>query len=446
MFRKKEKLEYKEYIKIFGPAIVLIIIGFIITYQFVSPAPPKNLVIATGSPEGAYYTYGNAYSKLLAREGITLEVKTTAGSLENLKLLETETGGVDIALLQGGMRSLAKTKNLASLASLYFEPVWIFHQTALSLKRFSDLKGLRVAVGLEGSGTKVLAMQLLGLNGITSENTQILSYGGSKAIDMLLNNNLDVAILVTTHRSAYIQKLLKSRSVKVMEVERAEAYALLYHYLNILKLPEGVIDFERNIPSQDLALIAPATQLVARTDLHPALINLFLQVAEEVHEEGDVFERAGEFPAPKYLDFELSEEAEQYYKSGPGFLQHYLPFWMAIFLKRMAIMLLPLLGLLYPFFKFLPLIYRWRMRSRIYRWYQKFEDIESDLQNKDLASHIDEYSAKLDRLEEKVSKISVPLAYAEDLYQLRLHIDMFRNRLHQVYEKKITAGELIDKT
>ena len=235
MFRKKEKLEYQEYIKTFGPAIVLVIIGFIITYQFVSPEPQKHLVIATGSPEGAYYTYGNAYSKLLASEGITLEVKTTAGSLENLKLLETETDGVDIALLQGGMRSLAKTKNLASLASLYFEPVWIFHQTALSLKRFSDLKGLRVAVGLEGSGTKVLAMQLLGLNGITSENTQILSYGGSKAIDMLLNNNLDVAILVTTHRSAYIQKLLKSRSVKAMEIERAEAYALLYHYLNILK-------------------------------------------------------------------------------------------------------------------------------------------------------------------------------------------------------------------
>ena len=164
-----------------------------------------------------------------------------------------------------------------------------------------------------------------------------------------------------------------------MGLDRAEAYALRYHYLHVLKLPEGVIDFQSNIPSRDLTLVAPTTQLVARSDLHPALIDLFFQTAEKVHKSGGGFERRGEFPAPKYLDFELSPEAKRYYQSGPSFLQRYLPFWVANFFSRMKIMLLPLVALLYPLFKLMPPIYRWRMRSRIYRWYSELESVDPEI-------------------------------------------------------------------
>jgi TRAP transporter TAXI family solute receptor len=433
---EKEKLDTKNKLKIFGPAIVVTIIGFMVAYQFVSPAPPRRISIGTGSPEGAYFTYGKEYSKILAKDGITLKIRSTAGSAENLKLLEAESGGVDVAFVQGGMSLLVKTDNLVSLGSLYFEPLWIFHRLDLEVNRLFDLQGLRVAVGADGSGTKILAMQLLGLNGITAKNTQVLSYGYQNAADMLLKGEVDVAMFVSTHRATYVLQLLRSKSLKLIGLERAEAYALRYHYLYVLKLPQGVIDFVANIPSRDLTLVAPTTQLVARSDLHPALIDLLLQAAEEVHESGGGFERRGEFPAPKYLDFKGSEQAERFYESGSPFLQRYLPFWVATFLTRMKIMLLPLIVLLFPFFKLMPPIYRWRMRSRIYRWYSQLEAIDPETHKEDLAEHLDEYLSELNRLEEKVSNISVPLAFSEELYALRLHIDMLRNKFYKTRENE----------
>ena len=426
----------KEKAKIFGPAVVIAIVGFLVAYQFVTPAPPRHVVIGTGSPKGAYYAFGKKYSELFAKEGISLEVKITTGSAENLKLLEADSDGVDIAFIQGGMGALAKTEKLVSLGSLYFEPLWIFHQKDLTLNLLSDLKGLRVAVGEEGSGTMVLTMQLLGLNGITAKNTRLLSYDSLQAVEKLLKGEIDVAFFVTTHRSSYLHQLRESKSITLMGLHRAEAYALRYHYLHVLKLPEGVIDFQANVPSRDLNIVAPSTQLVARSDLHPALIELFLQTAKEVHESGGGFERRGEFPAPKYLDFELSKEAKRFYQSGAPFLQRYLPFWVANFLNRMKIMLLPLVALLYPLFKLMQPIYRWQMRSRIYRWYSELESVDLEINKEGLTVNLDEYFLMLDNLENKVSNISVPHAYSEELYNLRLHIDMLRNQLYKALEKK----------
>ncbi len=219
-----------------------------------------------------------------------------------------------------------------------------------------------------------------------------------------------------------------------MGLERAEAYALIHHYLYVLKVPEGVIDFEANIPSRDLTLVAPTTQLVARSDLHPALIYLLLEAAKEVHESGGDFEREGEFPTPKYLDFKLSPEAERFYKSGPPFLQRYLPFWIAILVSRMTMLLLPFVVVVLPFFKLMPLIYRWRMRSRIYRWYSKLRAFDPARHKEEPAKRLQEYLVKLEEIEEKVSNIAVPLSFSEELYHLRMHIDLLRSKLKQMIE------------
>jgi TRAP transporter TAXI family solute receptor len=275
------KRDTREKIKIFGPTLVVLIFGFILAYQFVAPAPPRSLTIGTGSPEGAYFEYAKSYRKLLAEDGIELKLRNTAGSAENISLLETKTGGVDIAFVQSGLENLSKTDKLNTLGSLFFEPLWIFHRNGIELTRLSDLKGLRIAVGKEGSGTKILATQLLDLNSISNANARLLSVGSQKAADMLLSDGLDVAIFVSTHRAAYLLQLFESRSVNLVGLERAEAYALRYHYLYVLKLPEGALDFAANIPAHDLNLVAPTTQLVVKSDLHPALIDLLLQAAKK---------------------------------------------------------------------------------------------------------------------------------------------------------------------
>ena len=428
-FRKLKQLDAQEKITIFGPTILVLIFGFALAYQFVSPAPPRSMTIGTGSVGGAYFDYAKTYQKLLAEYGIELTIKTTAGSADNIQLLETETGGVDIAFVQGGMKHLSTTGGLVSLGSLFFEPLWVFHQHRFELKRLTDLKGLRIAIGEDGSGTKVLATKLLDLNGISNENAQLVSVGVQHAADLLLNGDLDVAMFVSTHRASYVSRLLVSKAVKLMGLERGKAYTLGYHYLYLLELPQGTLDFRANVPPHDLTLIAPTTQMLARSDLHPALIDLLLQAAEKIHHKGGGFEREGAFPSPKHIDFDLSEDAQRFYEAGPPFLQRYLPFWVATFLTRMKVMLLPLVVLLFPLFKIMPIAYRWRMRSKIYRWYSKLEAVDPKTHKKELPEHVDDYLLRLDMIEEQVSNVSVPLAYSEELYALRLHIGMLRQAL-----------------
>jgi TRAP-type uncharacterized transport system substrate-binding protein len=416
----------------------------LVVYQFVDPAPPSQITIACGPQEGANFLFANDYQEIMAKEGVTLNIRTTAGSAENLALLQTESDGVEVALVQGGLKSSVQNGNIVSLGSLFFEPLWTFHRTDLAIEQTSDFKGMRLAVGEEGGGTKILAMHLLQLNGINTENTRILSVGYQKAADMLMKGEVDVAFFVSTHHAPYVINLIDSKSVKLTGIPRAEAYAFLYHYLYLLRVPEGVIDFEANIPSRDLTLVAPTTQLVVRSDLHPALVNLLMQAAEEVHESGTEFERQGEFPSPKYLDFELSEEAERYYESGPPLLQRYLPFWVANFITRMKIMLLPIIVLFYPLFKIIPLIYRWRMRSKIYRWYSELDAVDPETHKEEVAESLQEFLVKLDEIEEKASNVNVPPAYSDRLYALRVHIQMLRNKLQQADQKGETSGDSIN--
>jgi hypothetical protein len=217
--------------------------------------------------------------------------------------------------------------------------------------------------------------------------------------------------------------------VRLLGIDRAEAYAIRFPFLHVLKLPQGVLDLQANIPSRDLMLVAPTAQLVARADLHPALIQLLLQAAEKIHFKGGGFEKIGQFPTPQHIDFRLSEEAAHFYKSGPTFLQRYLPFWVANFISRTIVMLLPLVALLLPLFKLMPPLYRWRMRSKIYRWYKTLEAIDAEINSGEMSQSLQKIVARLDDLEKTVAQISVPLAFREELYDLRLHIDLLRKKL-----------------
>lgn len=429
MSRRDRDRSTWEYIKVYGPAILLTALGFVVTYQFVDPAPPKKIVMATGMKEGAYYAYGKAYSDIFAREGVTLEVKSTAGSVENIKLLEAKSAAVDIAFLQGGTGTLATSGNLVSLGSLYFEPLWFFYREETEVDLPPNLRGKRIAVGGEGSGTRVLVMKILELNGLASPPTVIVSAGGEKAARMLLAGEVDAASLVTSSSSSVVQMLLRSKKIRLLSASRAEAYTTRFRFLHRVKLPEGVIDLRNNIPSEDITLLAPAAQLVVRKDFHPALIDLVLQAATEIHSAGGLFEGPNEFPSPQYLDFTLSKEAQRFYKSGPPFLRRHLPFWAATLVDRLKIMLLPFLALLFPLFKLMPPIYRWRIRSRIYRWYAELEAVDPRIQKNYAVEQTAEYLAELDRIEDMVSTVSVPLSFSQELYDLRLHIEMLRAEL-----------------
>jgi TRAP transporter TAXI family solute receptor len=419
------------WLRVFAPAIVVVLIGFAIAFQFVAPPPPRDVILATGSAGGAYTSYGKRYAEILARDGINVKLRNTSGSVENLNLLNDDSSHVDLAFVQGGLASAVNTESLVTLGSLFLEPLWIFHSDRISPQRLGDLKGLKISVGAEGSGTRKLVQDLLQINGVTPRNSTQLFLNSQDAATKLLSGEIDVVCIVANSSSKTVLDLLSTPEVELLGLERAAAYAMRFKYLHVLTLPEGVIDLTKNIPSSDRTLVAPTAQLVARSDLHPALVDLLLQAAEEIHAHGGPFEHEGEFPSPQYLDFQLSDEAKRFYKNGPPFFQRYLPFWIANFLSRMKVMLVPLIALLFPFFKIMPAIYRWRMRSRIYRWYTELEAIDEAIHGGEGMPDMTHYYDRLDVLEQKVLAISVPHSFSEEQYQLRLHIDLLRKKLQE---------------
>lgn len=429
---------FRDHLHIFGPAILITLLGFILTYQFVDPAPPDHIRIATGSKDGAYYLFALKYREALAKEGIDLEILPTAGSLENIELLQR--GQVDIAFVQGGLAGQNKdAQALASLGSFYYEPLWLFHRLEPPPARLTDLRGRRIAVGQPGSGTSALAGALLSDNRLTAETAQLLPIGGQEAIDRLIGGRLDAAFFVASPRSPVVEKLLLSDNIGLMSFQRAAAYTRRHHFLSRVTLPQGVVDLARDIPGQEISLLATTANMVARTDLHPALIDLLVYSGQQIHGGGGWFEASGRFPTPDYADFPLSQEARHFYQRGPSFLQRYLPFWAATLLDRMKVMLLPLVALMIPLTKIMPPLYRWRIRSRIYPWYRDVLAIDRRAAQHDL--DLEQALQDLSAIEREVAKVSVPLSFAEELYDLRLHISLARERLEKIRKNALKQAD-----
>ena len=422
----RDKYNWKETLPVYGPLVLLVLVGFIWAFQYIKPAPPDHIVIASGEKDGAYHAFVLRYQKLLKDQGIDLQIINTRGSVENLELLSQ--GKVDMAFVQGGVQTGQPGSTLQGLGSLYYEPLWLFHKVGIELHRVPDLQGLKVAIGPEGSGTQALVKLLLKENALKAPGIELLARDSAEAAKALQEGRIDAAFFVASPRSSLVPRLLHDPSVRLASFDRADAYARRHDFLTVLILPEGAEDLAVNIPHKEIRLLATTSELVVQEDLHPGLVSLMMQVIDKVHRPAGWFSEEGEFPNARHMSFPLNEQAERFYRNGPPFLQRYLPFWAASLLDRMKIMILPLLGLLLPLFKVVPPLYRWRMRARIYRWYEQLEEVdkESARQQKKSRAHLLE---KLDDLEKEVRGVKVPLSFSYQLYHLRLHIDFVRGRL-----------------
>jgi TRAP transporter TAXI family solute receptor len=415
-----------EFLKVWGLLAVIVLVGFLITYQYVGAPPPKVVRIATGANNGAYYTFAQEYARLLASDGITLEVVPTAGSVENLELLKS--GEVSLALIQGGSATRDDQERLQSLGSLFLEPVWIFVRRQ-SVKRFLELKGNRVSVGIAGSGTHLLATQLLSAAGITETNTQLIREETTQAIDSLSNGKIDAAFFVASPEAPIIRKLFAAPAVELLNFDRAAAYGRWFPFLTPVTLSEGVIDLQQNIPDHDTPLVAASANLAARRDLNASLIPAVLNAVTRVHQAGGVLEHKRQFPSVDFADLPLNEDARRYLINGPSFLFRWLPYGTAVLLDRLKILVLPLLALLLPLFKIAPPLYTWRIRSKIYKWYAAVREVESSIQEEKVSGDAASLINRLSELDRQVASVSVPLSYAAELYHLRLHIRFLQEKL-----------------
>ncbi|HEX6721390.1 MAG TPA: TAXI family TRAP transporter solute-binding subunit [Burkholderiaceae bacterium] len=442
-----------------GPLIVLAIVLLAVAYWFLEPAPPRRLVMATGSERGAYAEFGVRYASMLAREGVTVELRHTQGSVDNLALLRDPESGVDVAFVQGGVETPKDhddpvNEGLVSLGSLFYEPVWLFYreesarrllrapkagprpsappangpsslEKSPTLTRVSQLKGWRINADTEGSGVRAMVNQLLEVNAVDPHSLTLLGESTTPAVVSFLEGRTDAIVFVSAPESLMVQMLLRTPGVKLFDFPQAEAYSRRFAFLSPVTLPRGTIDLASDHPSRDVRLVAPTAMMVAREGTHPALMQLLVQAAAQIHGGPGWFRHKGDFPNTRNTSLPIASEAARFYRDGLPWLQRYMPFWMANLVGRMWVMLIAIIAVLIPLSRIVPPLYQFRVRSRVFRWYGQLRALEESVGRRPS----DELNQELDEIDRKVGLVRVPLSYADELYSLRSHIGMVRGRL-----------------
>lgn len=424
---------------LFGRGLVIsmssiLLIGLAVSmaaFMFLNTAAPRTLTISSGPVGSSFQRNAERYQKILAREGVALKILPSDGSSDNLKNLANPKGAADIGFVLGGEARDAKFDNLVSLGSVAFQPLMIFY-TGAPRKLLSDFKGGRINIGPPGSGTHALALTLLKANGIVpGESTRLDETDLTDPEKELRERRVDAVFLMSDSTATEAMRgLMRDQDVRLFSFVQADAYVRRIGTLNKLHLPRGALDFGKDVPPEDVYLIGPTVNLVARDSLHPALSDVLLEAAREVHGGPGIFRKRGEFPAPNEGEFRLSPDASRYYASGKTFLYRTFPFWLASLVARVLAFLVPLVLLLIPALKLAPAIYRWRIESRIYRWYRVLLDLERDAFAPSAgAERREELLRQLDHVEAAVNRILVPASFGDLFYGLRGHIEFVRRKL-----------------
>lgn len=413
-------------------AILLVALAIgIAAVVFVNSAAPNTITITSGPNGSVFQKNAEKYKKILAREGVTLKILPSEGSVDNLKKLTDPRVAVDVGFVLGGEANGADIDKLVSLGSISYQPLMIFYRGEAK-NLLSDFKGRRLDIGQEGSGTHSLALTLLKANGIEpNDGTSLISTAAGDPTQALLENRIDAVFLMGDSTATdSMRRLLHTPDIHLFSFVQADGYTRRINYLNKLALPRGSLDFGKNIPAEDLYLVGPTVELIARTSLHPALSDLLLEAAREVHSTPGILKKRGEFPAPLEHEFRISPDASRYYASGKSFLYRTFPFWVASLIARALAVIVPLALLLIPGLKIAPAIYRWRIESRIYKWYRALLELERDALKPSVdPKRREELLRHLDHIENTVSKITVPASFGDLFYVLRGHIGFVRDNL-----------------
>ena len=439
-----------------GPVLLLALALLATAYWWLDPQPPRTVTLATGPADSAYAAFGQRYARALARDGIRVQLLATDGPAGNLKALRE--GKADVAFVRGGSNRDRETSDDAdhgvmSLGALFYEPLWLFYRPAAleaagkpevptgrparhaqadthaaRLTSLTQLHGLRVNVEQGGSGVPKLMQRLLKAHGMTPDDIQASEMAPEPAAQALRAGRLDAVVMVTAPESPVVRSLLEEPGIALAELSQADALARRFPFLQTVTLPRGMVDLARDLPPEDVGLLAATTALLTHEDTHPALRQLFAQAAQQIHGRAGWFNGARDFPNTRTSELPVSPEGDRAINGTPPFYQRYLPFWASNLLERMWLVLGGLIVLLLPLSRVVPPLYTYRVRQRVFRWYARLREVEARMEEGE-ASDTTELLNELDELDRVASQIAVPLAHADEVYALRSNIEKTRRRL-----------------
>ena len=423
---------------IYNPVAVAIAFLILVAMLFATlwvlvPPPPRSIELATGFPTGLYQQFGEKLQSELAEQGVSMKLRTTGGTGDNLALLSDQYSGVDFAMVQGGVADLSKHPDFISIAGVFYEPVWVWYRESSfptesgRLGLLSQLKGKRVSIGNEGSGTLSLTSQLLAASGLSLSDIRVEKLKPLDALEKFKKGELDAVFLVSAAEAPLVKKFYETPGIRLMNFEQAEAYVHLFPFLSKVTVPRGVVSIAYDLPRQDIQVLAATATLVGKSDISPALVTLLLGATYDVLKTYSYLQKPGEFPSGTGLDFPLHVDAEIYLKDGPSFLHRHLPFWTAVWIGRFAKIVIPLLVILIPLFTYIPAAKNLLLRLKLSQVYEELKVIERHASNPDLK---EKNLKDLENIERRVGNIKVSMLDAKELYDLKGHVGDVRNRLN----------------
>lgn len=426
-------ISWRDMLLVLVPVLIVTLALGWLAVKLIRPAPPDTVVILSGAEDSSFHNTAKRYAKIIGTHGIQVKVVVTDGSAENLQRLLDRKQVADVGLVQTGLTEAEASQGLNSLGTMYVQPFLVFYRDRKTLDRLTQLRGRRIAIGPDGSGTRLLSLKMLEENDMSGSNTRLLDLDGDDAIAALLDKKADAIFLTGEQvRGRKIRELMRAPGIKLMSLRQADGYLRRLRYLSRLEAPEGSFDLGLNLPPRDTALVGTPVELIAREGLHPAISDLLIAAAREVHGKPGMYRKAGEFPAPTEHEIPISEEARRYYTSGSPFLYKRLPFWLASLVDRILIVVVPLLIVAVPLSRLIAPLYRWRVRSRIYRWYGSLMKIEREMREELTEIQLNNISQHLAEIEASVNSLQPPLAFADQLYVLREHIALVRAQFNAI--------------
>jgi len=393
------------------------------------PATPSKVIMATAPKGSMAEYYGRQYRETFARSNVELELRETAGAAENLELLLDPKSGVEIAYMLGGVSDRKQAPGVLSLGTVYNTPVWLFYSSSEPIDHLSQLTGKRITAGPVGSAIRPLAEKVLGKAGVNSENATLLPFGGSAAVEALNNGKADAVWILGPPDAPSVHSLLQNPNARIMNFPAAETLTIIFPELVRLVLPQGVVDFKRNIPPHDVPLIGVTGKVLVRSDLHPEIVPLMLQAMVEAHGARAIFQRSGEFPNGTDTEYPVAPAATDFYKNGPSLMQRHVPLWLSVHVQRALAVLVTALAIGYPLFRLMPVAYTWINRRRLFYWYAQLKALEASFDTDPTDKHLSRKQAEIERIEDAVSHIQFPLTFSDQVYNLRSHIDIVRHKI-----------------
>lgn len=424
------------------PAVVFLLTALAIagvTLVFViALKPPEQIRIAAGTRDGGYWQIAELYRAELARDDIYLELVETAGSIENVRLLAGDE--VDIALAQGGL-TLSQDDELQSLGAIFLEPIAIFSRTGAQTvgPNPGQWRGIRVAVGPVGSGTRAAAYALLKAADVEPAEVELLEIGGADALAAVRNGIADAAFFVAPLEAPYLMEAIFDPEFTFVPLALVDALALKLPGAIVTTAPAGAITLEPPRPPVDMKLLALRASMLSGKNLHPALVDRVVRASVTLHSDRDILHDFREFPSVDSPPVPMNDSAREHILSGPGMLHNFFPYWIAAQFGSVLLLVLPVLFLAPPILQSLPLAYGWYQKRRVWNNYQRIAMLEAQLAQSQTVDEVEAVCVELEQLDATLANLRLPLAYRQGAYDARLHIDLIQQEAKRRLTDEVSA-------